>query len=406
MNNNAAMTGSQGLIVDGGVMLIGAKTFTGDTVIRSGSKLGLSAFTGGSDALALQNSVLDTAASGGTIWLEATGAGSITGAAPTTSATFGGLSGNKNLSAVITAADAGNNVYGQAVTAITGFTLNPGTGITASYSGSIGGFGTGASGGTGGDMTLTKTGAGTQILSGNNTYTGATTISGGTLSITGSGSINTTSGITINGGKLAYNSSVTLAAPLTFTSGTLGGTNWTGSLDALTIGSGLAISPGNSPGTASTGDQTWASAGTYVWEVNNATGTAGTDPGWDLLAGTGTLDITATSGSPFTIDITSLDLSNNPGSAANFSDGTSYDWLMADFANPVTGFDPTAFTLDTTSFLNSFTGSFSIARGDTVSGGDNTQLYIVYTAVPEPAAIVLAASGVAFLGLRLARRRR
>ena len=165
MNNSAAMTGSQGLIVGGNTELIGAKTFTGDTVVRAGFRLGLAAFTGSSDALGLQNSVLDTTASGGTIWLE-TPANTPTGAVLTTSATFGGLKGNKDLSSVVNASQGGNNTGATAVTSITGFTLNLGTGNTVTYSGAIGGFGAGEWRTQRGASTLTKTGDGTQILTG------------------------------------------------------------------------------------------------------------------------------------------------------------------------------------------------------------------------------------------------
>ena len=157
-----------------------------------------------------------------------------------------------------------------------------------------------------------------------------------------------------------------------------------GSLGGLTIGTGKTISPGNSPGPAATTDQTWAGGGNYLFEVNNATGTAGADPGWDLLNGTGTLGITANSGSKFNVLLTSLTLSNVGGDAANFNGSTNYNWMLADFANPVTGFDAAAFNVNRTAFTNVAPGAFSVALGNSV-GGDNTQLYLVYTAVPEPA---------------------
>ena len=46
--------------------------------------------------------------------------------------------------------------------------------------------------------------------------------------------------------------------------GTLAGS---GSFDALVEVNGV-ISPGNSPGTMSTGTQTWNDGGSYLWEIN------------------------------------------------------------------------------------------------------------------------------------------
>ena len=44
------------------------------------------------------------------------------------------------------------------------------------------------------------------------------------------------------------------------------------STHSMTIGLGGVISPGNSPGTAITGAQTWEDGGTYLWEINNSAG--------------------------------------------------------------------------------------------------------------------------------------
>ncbi len=250
---------------------------------------------------------------------------------------------------------------------------------------------------------VSKTGTGTWTLSGVNLYTGTTAITGGgTLAINGTGSINNSSGLTITASTLRYNSSTALSAPLTFTSGTIAGSNWTGSLAGLTIGANKTISPGNSPGTATTAAQTWATGGSYLWEINNATGTAGTDPGWDLENGTGTLNISAIDGFEFNILVTSLKLDNTAGLAVNFANLTSYNWLIADFAS-ITGFAADAFNINTTNFTNSFTGTFGISLGGVgLVPGDNSQIYLTYIAVPEPGAAFLGGLGL----LALLRRRR
>lgn len=198
------LTGTQGLIVGGTgasgirVEVAAAQNFTGDTIVNTGARLSLG------NNLALQNSVFDVGAAGGNFSLAAgTNAGKITGETATPSPTFGGLKGSRNLLSVFSATG-GNNETLLAATAITGFTLNVGTGKTLTYSGAIGGFG------TGGASTLTKIGDGTQILSGNNTYSGATTISAGILQLGAGGTSGTLgSGAVQNDATLVFNRSDT-----------------------------------------------------------------------------------------------------------------------------------------------------------------------------------------------------
>jgi fibronectin-binding autotransporter adhesin len=132
----------------------GANSFTGETRVTAGIlSLG--------NPLALRNSPLDTFASV---------AGDATNGLQTTvtSLTLGGLTGDKDLASVFETTAGG-------YASVTALTLNPQAGATPAYSAII------ADGAPG--MSLAKTGAGKQTLSGPNTYTGSTTITAGTLAL-------------------------------------------------------------------------------------------------------------------------------------------------------------------------------------------------------------------------------
>ncbi len=90
---------------------------------------------------------------------------------------------------------------------------------------------------------LTKSGAGSLVLSGDNTYRGPTTVNGGRLAVNGS----LTSAVTVND------------------SGTLGGS---GRIAALQVNSGGTVAPGNSVGTLQVaGDVNLAAGSTYAVEL-------------------------------------------------------------------------------------------------------------------------------------------
>ncbi len=272
----------------------------------------------------------------------------------------------------------------------------------------------------GGTLGLLKKGTGTQVLSGTNTYTGSTTVENGTLSV--SGSLTGTSGVSITGGIFAYSNAAALtrnvtidggtfrytsagdyAGTPTFTAGRLEGTNWNGNLSGLMIDTGKTVAPGTSPGTATTGNQTWGGGGSFELEINNATGTAGTD--WDLLNVTDTLDISGlSSSSKFTIKLVSLDALNAPGLALNFNkanndpnDPSGYNWTFATFVTLAGTFSSDRFAVDTTGFQNDFSGgSFEVRQ----SGNS-----LVLSYIPEPGTAGLVLGGLALMALRRRRMR-
>jgi len=228
---------------------------------------------------------------------------------------------------------------------------------------------------------LTKSTSGTVILSAANTYNGTTTIDGGVLRVTSTGSISNSSAITVNvGGTLDYNSATARTGSILLNgNGTQRATlSGSGAINtALTLNNlGDTLSPGNSPGIRSFGvDQTWESF-TYVWELNNFTGvTAGTD--FDQISITGSL---AFSGGPgdYALDLTSLTAGNLAGDVPNFSE-INRSWSIATTTTGITGFNASNWTIDNGNFSSqpAWAGSWALE----VVGND---LVLNYTAIPEP----------------------
>ena len=231
---------------------------------------------------------------------------------------------------------------------------------------------------------IEKDNTSTLTLTGANSYSGNTTINNGTL--------------IINGNQGSATGSMTINV-----SGTLGGSGTIGA-SLLTVNG--VIAPGNSPGTLATGSQLWNDGGSYLWEINasnDAGGTIGTDPGWDWLDITGTLDLSLLSTGGFTIDIDSLTSGNIAGDAVGFDTWTKgnpgdvdYSFIIATASAGITGFDADNFTLDSSGFSNAPSWDWQIV----LSGSD---LVLEAYAVPEPSSTALL--GLGGLALMLRRKR-
>lgn len=171
-----------------------------------------------------------------------------------------------------------------------------------------------------------------------------------------------------------------------------------GTIGELEIDDGGILSPGNSLGTLTASNTTWLSGGVYLWEINDATGAAGTN--WDLFNVNGTLSLADISAdNRFTIALRSLGLDDNPGEAANFDPTRTYTWTIVMASGGITDFDAAGFSIDSSGFANApGSNRFSLSS-------DGARLTLTYSAVPEPAHIGLGI-GTLLLALAAMRRRR
>jgi fibronectin-binding autotransporter adhesin len=236
--------------------------------------------------------------------------------------------------------------------------------------------------------------------------------SGGTLSLGGSGA---TQLGRLAGGLLINNGTVTGGRLVVDFGGVAKGTG-SYSVNPLTINGGQ-FSPGSSPGRGNVEAFIADPGSSYTFEINDGTpGGAGPTAtsnirGWDLTTvrdntnpANSAFFADATMSQKFTINLVSLTAPSPPdvsGMMDNFNQNVSTQWLAFSVDPAATtpfpdGFDPNTFTVNTSGFKNTFTGSFALTR----TGND---VFITYTPVPEPGLVLtIAAGGFAFT--RLARR--
>jgi autotransporter-associated beta strand protein len=190
---------------------------------------------------------------------------------------------------------------------------------------------------------------------------------------------------------------------------------------------GGKFSPGNSPGAASFGEFKVGQGGVsnYVFQIDDATGTAGPSPGaqghvsgWGLAKAVPQIGPMTTSGDfvwgadsahPLAVAIDTL---VNPttvgtdvaGPMANFDTSLAYSWTAVEWTGNYTG--PTnaavldaSTAFDTSGIVNPFSGSFGWDFGP-----DGHSIALTYTPVPEPGTMILV--GAAAGCVTLWRRRR
>ncbi len=198
-----------------------------------------------------------------------------------------------------------------------------------------------------GTMALTKIGTGTQTLSGNNTYTGATTISAGTLLVTGQ--LGETDISIAEGASLGGNGEIA-----GFVS---------------TAGAGSIISPGTSPGTLTLGSLDVSLGATFLFELGTVS---------DLLA----ISDSLTAGGPL-----DFQFSNSGGLAA----ATAYTLFTFDSQTGLNVADLEASVLPAGFALDPNFGD----NGWQINGNSLQVQFI-----PEPSSALLAALGSLALAIR------
>jgi hypothetical protein len=135
-----------------------------------------------------------------------------------------------------------------------------------------------------------------------------------------------------------------------------------GTFGPVNVNDGGKFSPGNSPGSVTTGAVAFNGGGQYLVEINDAAGLAGTN--WDLWNISGPLSINSgtTANSKFTIGVASLS-GLTAGPAANFVNTHRYDWLIASAGGGISGFDTSKFAFDHSAFTNNMGyGQFSVSQ--------------------------------------------
>ena len=251
---------------------------------------------------------------------------------------------------------------------------------------------------------LSKTGTGLLEMRGdNNSYNGNTTIFNGTISVT-NGAVLTGTTVRVaptsgNSGTLLVNG--TAGAVVVSARGILAGG---GTVGNVTLETGSFLKPGNSPGLLTASSSTWAAGSTYNWEIDNATGTAGTN--WDLFSVTGALDLAAlSSGAQMNLVLESL-------SIANFSTSAEYSWVIAQAASFIgtgleNGTDVTSlFNINTAAFNGGAASNLPNGGFQVVTGTAGSLRTLTLMAVPEPSTGSMLGLGLAGLVVtRLLRRK-
>ena len=416
--------GPGALVIDGPVNLQGSNTYTGGTTINAtsvtiGSNTGL-----GYGAATATNSTLNFTSASPTVSYShfVSSVVNFTGMSPELyratlqSATTINFEAGSSPSVVDLVSDAhySNNAINLGSGASTSLTFQV-DGQTQ-YNGSIVGNGS-LDVTTGSEFGVLELGP-YQI--GSNNYTGGTNVSGNTLLVAGNNFALGSGLVTVDrGGAFGAAAGVTIANPISIPNdgagiggfGTLSpstpqflviqsGSFVTGG--SGTIGYGVSTPTGPIIGTLSLGpgisSLVLGTGGMLQFSIMNAGGNPGTD--FSQISVSGNVNITASPGNDFTIQLVGVDSAGyGIGTANSFNPAMSYSWTLLSAAS-ITNFNAADFVVDSTSFFSNSTGTGSFFVTDT-----GTSLVLDFTPVPEPSTWALMACGVCALAALVPRRR-
>lgn len=358
-NNGAGALSVQKFEAGKWVLTSANSSFTGAVTVSAGTLAFSVVANGGTNSSlgASSNAASNLVIAGASGVLSYVGSGGSTDRLVTISSSAGTLDASG--SGAINWTNTGSLAYGAAnSTRIVGFT---GTNTGANtFAGTIANNGTGA-------VTVGKGGAGTWILSGNNSYTGSTTVSAGTLLVNGSHTGGGNYDVT---GVLGGNGTITPAAGSTFT-----------------VNGGASLAPGASAG----------AIGNLTFDGVTRTGTVATF----ASAATFTFDLNATSVTSDRItlangasgDFVFNDNAINFTIAGSLTNGTTYLLFDGSNNNQFSGLTVNGSNVVTSGLtFTGLGGGFQTDSYLTLIGGD-----IILNVVPEPSTWGLLSIGLSAL---------
>ena len=385
-NNSVVVTGSGSTLTSSGV-IVGYSGTGNSLVITNGGSMQSSDYDAviGYNPIATGNSVQVTGS--GSLWQTAygiqvggSGAGTLTvadggavTATQTTIAEFAGSSGVLNIGRF-----GQSDAAGTLSTPTIAFGAGSGR-INFNQSNS-----TTLSSVISGNGAVYQLGSGTTVLSGQNTYTGTTTVANGQLSV--NGSLGNTSVVVLAGAELGGTGSI--AGP-------------------VSIAAGGSLAPGNSIGAYATGGVSFAAGATFEYEFDSSR-LSSLGSAADLLVVNGPLNLDPAHGTlltltdlntapvPFVANTTTFALINYSGT---WNGGLfSHDGIaLANGSRFMAGAQEWQIDYDRASAagIDNFTGNYLPSSS-----------FVTITAVPEPSACAMALAGLACGGYSLFRRRK